>query len=370
MHFELKLRKCLSIPITEGDLKPKEVCEPCLKKINDFYNFIIICEATDFEFDKILYENSSKWYPKHEPIYETTSTSSGNTTVLYETPTEFYQTPQETSTAPAVTVQTSTASTNYYQTVIEIIKPEQVSNNAQDKIPEEDTNLKKPQPPPPPNTGKIKPFTCTVCNKQFMRRANLQMHVSNQHSTVRPFQCKVCEKQFSTKRELRVHNLLHTEQFRCTWCGHVFVARGKLERHIRTHTGERPYVCVKCDKAFSDKRNLDAHILTLHDNTDSTNLSLSMKKKPFECTKCHKTFRSKSHLNEHLQVHTMDQPFICEQCGKRFKWRANLILHMQAHSGIFYECTICKQKYTRSTQLKKHKERCHPNVKVEFKQEH
>ena len=42
-------------------------------------------------------------------------------------------------------------------------------------------------------------------------------------------------------------------------CGREFQRLEHLERHVRTHAQERPYVCVDCGKAFSRSDNLHQH---------------------------------------------------------------------------------------------------------------
>ncbi|XP_047741758.1 longitudinals lacking protein, isoforms H/M/V isoform X16 [Hyalella azteca] len=50
----------------------------------------------------------------------------------------------------------------------------------------------------------------------------------------------------------------------CGFCNKKFNTPSKLARHVRTHTGERPYLCPQCDQRFNQKEILHRHLRTVH----------------------------------------------------------------------------------------------------------
>jgi hypothetical protein len=156
-------------------------------------------------------------------------------------------------------------------------------------------------------------------------------------------------------------------------CEAVFSRPCRLAEHERKHTGEKPFTCPHCPKAYNRDYHLSRHLQLSH--TDSRDYACSyegcakafatrqrrdvhenthVNKKQIDCTweGCTATFRKKPVMAAHIkEVHLGLKPFVCEElnpatnepCGAGYQTNFKLQQHIKTiHSDIprFY-CAMC-----------------------------
>ncbi|KAL6096787.1 zbtb7c [Pungitius sinensis] len=102
---------------------------------------------------------------------------------------------------------------------------------------------------------------CPICNKVIQGAGKLPRHMRT-HTGEKPYMCTICEVRFTRQDKLKIHMRKHTGErpYICLHCNSKFVHNYDLKNHLRIHTGVRPYQCEHCYKSFTRSDHLHRHI--------------------------------------------------------------------------------------------------------------
>ncbi|KAB7497599.1 Zinc finger protein 64-like protein [Armadillidium nasatum] len=159
--------------------------------------------------------------------------------------------------------------------------------------------------------------------------------------------------------------------FACLLCRHVATTKGSLRRHMRRHTGERPYRCQFCPYGASQKSDLDKHIrnnIILIDiligifcgTDDDSHLRprVHVPILPFSwsCSDNSALFDTPS------RDMLFEQTFQCLLCSDHLSTKGSLARHMRKHTGERpFKCQICPYAAIQKSDLDRHIRRKHFN---------
>jgi DNA-directed RNA polymerase subunit RPC12/RpoP len=190
---------------------------------------------------------------------------------------------------------------------------------------------------------------CDRCNETFPSKASLAAHITAKHEV----KCASCGGKFSTLAALKSHERTHqTRDLPCDRCGKKFHSRKLLTTHLSKQIcGTSRRECPTCGKVFSDAARMRIHARA-HTG-----------ERPYACGDCKRAFTQMRSLKEHMLIHA-EKSFGCELCDRAFAQANHLRYHRAAvhgrgdGQGQLHTCNICSKLYPFAYQLKRHS-KCH-----------
>ncbi|CAO1407117.1 unnamed protein product [Diamesa hyperborea] len=156
------------------------------------------------------------------------------------------------------------------------------------------------------HTGE-RPFTCKFCHLTFTTNGNMHRHMRTH------------------KQQQNDPYSLAPNRVSCPYCQRKFPWSSSLRRHILTHTGQKPFKCSQCPLLFTTKSNCDRHLLRKHDYANrkvicafclrrfwsTEDLRRHMRthsgERPFCCDVCFRKFTLKHSMLRHRKKHSQAQ---------------------------------------------------------------
>lgn len=142
-----------------------------------------------------------------------------------------------------------------------------------------------------------------------------------------------------------------TKQFGCRACGKAYKKRARLVRHLRSHTGSRPFRCSEegCGRSFTRADHLSRHVATAHSSA-----------RPYVCDVdgCGSSFGTSAHLSRHRKLHTKPKPHVCQVCGSAFAKKSKLKVHGVREHGDA-KPYACREPYCGNTFMFEYKYKQH-----------
>ncbi|XP_048510404.1 zinc finger protein 624 isoform X2 [Athalia rosae] len=220
------------------------------------------------------------------------------------------------------------------------------------------------------------------CNAEVNSGVEFEgIEVGNEREEVVPgdWRCERCVYATNSQAEFIHHESLHSEtlqqkgdgaeierrNFRCPLCHKSFKKQNYVLRHLRIHTGEKPFPCPSCKTPFASRAKLNVHLIHCQ-SASPLWVDETGRHRNYVCLECDNAFYTKHALQQHMLRHT-GKKYVCglPGCPTALRTPGELRTHRERVHGdpenvkITHRCAECPYQTTSAAQLRNHQNQRH-----------
>lgn len=357
VQFSVKLKKLVNITVAEDDGLPSMMCEGCTGELSLSYQFVLKCEASDRALRCLstpieLYSDlqAERHLPtgiKPEEIKHEIEDADHHE--VYES--LLFSDSSKTSFDNDECFNRKCAKELHNGSLKNSENNTEAEANLENGNVTSNTDVRGKLNRRKVRRGKLGPVQCGICGHMTVSPSAMETHMRT-HTGEKPFVCETCHQKYPTKGSLKRHietyHSTRERKFTCETCGSSFYRKNDIITHLRVHTDERPYVCPYCSKRFRQIASRNRH-QRVHTG-----------EKPFPCPICGKKFGHKGLVKKHLSVHSEERKYVCHLCSKSMKSRTALNVHIELHTNKKQNvCSFCGTAFAMKGNLQTHIRRMH-----------
>ena len=230
----------------------------------------------------------------------------------------------------------------------------------------------------------LKPYQCHICPKAVKSQRQLNYHLVKVHSVTmsqevmdqvekdfsctkgakpKPVEpkCLKCDTLCDSEEDLNQHvalcykGLINGIEFKCNKCDSQWSSAEALHYHLYNTHFYRGCVCDMCGRIFTNYNYLVTH--------KASHLNI----KRFACDLCDKKYTTKVSLEAHVNAdHVKTQEFFCDQCDYKTLRDTAMRMHVKTkHTVDAFKCKFCDFASNSPKLLRTHQKKVHTDIKIE-----
>ncbi|XP_074042582.1 uncharacterized protein isoform X2 [Leptinotarsa decemlineata] len=177
-------------------------------------------------------------------------------------------------------------------------------------------------------------YVCSICEKQFVSKNNLDRHQSSHESTQENI-CEHCNKHFVSENRLRIHKENHCKK------------AGDISKFYRSDV--TVWKCKKCHEVFSSPVTANYHV------TICSEVVLETREPAEEIDVQDRENEKDAVTDKRVEKMLTEILLQCEFCNRTYADKNLLLMHQKKHTtSKNYECVNCSQVFDSYTAASQH----------------